>query len=57
MTFQDTRRLVLMVRISGEETAQTCAAMLSRLDKDERDGKPVLGYAALLASVKEQTHA
>jgi hypothetical protein len=42
------RLIILGVRITGEESAPTCAAMLSDLDKAEAAGEPCPGYVRLL---------
>lgn len=46
-TYEDMRRLIAWVRLSGEESAPLCAAMLSILDRHEREGRPAPGYVAL----------
>ena len=46
-TYEDMRRLVAWVRLTGEESAPLCAAMLSILDRRQHDGAPVPGYVEL----------
>ena len=55
MDYAAMRSLIVLVRVSREESARVCAAMLSLLDKDEKAGKPVPGYVALLDRARAQT--
>lgn len=54
MTYEDMRLLVVLVRLNGEQDAQTCAAMISMIDKAESAGQPVPGYVGLLERVRKE---
>lgn len=43
-THEDARLLVVCVWLDGEQDAQTCAAMISLIDKAEARGEPPPGY-------------
>jgi hypothetical protein len=45
--YANLRRLIVLVRLNGEESGRTCSAMLSLLDRKRRAGDPCPGYVGL----------
>jgi hypothetical protein len=52
MTYPELRQLVVLNALTREYDARTNAAMLSELDRMERHGEPVPGFATLVERAK-----
>lgn len=56
LTFEDARRLVLLARLGEDESASTCAAALSILNREESEGADhPPGHVALMDAARGET--
>lgn len=53
-TFDDVRKLIVLSRMNGDDSAAVHAQMLSDLDKLEAEGKPIPAYSWHLGVVTDE---